>query len=94
MGRTFLELNVRPMKEAEFQFRRVQPTRPGQPSRLDSLASILWSGDKRFTPEEFHMRKTQAFSLRLTPDLLREIRAVARQLERPSTHIVSTLKVA
>ena len=37
------------------------------------------------------MRKTQPFSLRLTPDVLSEIRTLARQLSRPSSYIVSTL---
>ncbi len=37
------------------------------------------------------MRKTRPFSLRLSPDVLREIQALARQSERPSSYIVSTL---
>lgn len=37
------------------------------------------------------MRKTLPFSLRLSPDVLREIQALARQSERPSSYIASTL---
>jgi len=37
------------------------------------------------------MRKTLPFSLRLSPETLKEIRALARQLARPSSYIASTL---
>ncbi|MGH7407324.1 MAG: hypothetical protein ACREKF_04880 [Candidatus Methylomirabilales bacterium] len=37
------------------------------------------------------MRKTLPFSLRLSPEILKEIRALAKQLARPSSYIVSTL---
>jgi uncharacterized protein (DUF433 family) len=37
------------------------------------------------------MRKTEPFSLRLRPETLREIRVLAKQLERPSTYVVATL---
>lgn len=37
------------------------------------------------------MAKTSPFSLRLRPEVLREIRAVAKQLRRPSSQIASTL---
>ena len=37
------------------------------------------------------MRKSQPFSLRLPPEVLREIRSLARRLERPASYVVSTL---
>lgn len=37
------------------------------------------------------MGKTLPFSLRLSPDILKEIQALARQSRRPSSYIVSTL---
>lgn len=37
------------------------------------------------------MRKSLPFSLRLPPETLKEIRALARQLARPSSYIASTL---
>ncbi len=37
------------------------------------------------------MSKTLPFSLRLPPDVLREIQALARQSQRPSSYVVSTL---
>lgn len=37
------------------------------------------------------MGKALPFSLRLSPEVLREIRALARDLERPSSYVVSTL---
>lgn len=37
------------------------------------------------------MRKALPFSLRLSPEVLREIRALGRHLERPSSYVVSAL---
>lgn len=37
------------------------------------------------------MGKALPFSLRLSPEVLREIRALARQLQRPGTYVVSML---
>lgn len=37
------------------------------------------------------MGKTLPFSFRLSPDILREIRALAKQSQRPNSYIVSTL---
>lgn len=37
------------------------------------------------------MRKSQPFSLRLSPEVLREIRLLARRLERPASYVVSAL---
>lgn len=37
------------------------------------------------------MSKTLPFSLRLSPEILRQIRSLARQSQRPSSYIVSTL---
>ncbi len=37
------------------------------------------------------MRKTLPFSLRLPPNVLKEVQALARQLDRPSSYVVSAL---
>ncbi|MBI4610225.1 MAG: DUF433 domain-containing protein [Candidatus Rokubacteria bacterium] len=37
------------------------------------------------------MRKTLPFSLRLPPDILKEIRALAKRSQRPSSYVVFTL---
>ena len=37
------------------------------------------------------MRKSQPFSLRLTPEILGEIRSLATRIERPASYVVSTL---
>lgn len=37
------------------------------------------------------MRKSQPFSLRLPPEVLREIRSIARRLNRPTSYVVSGL---